>query len=707
MTQRIVLSHHCAPGDTVVLTGFVRDLALTYPGRYTIGVHTSAMDLWRHNPHIDHSISGDKRLGNIEHIRMKYNRGIRDQNYEPVHFLPYFHRDFEEQKGVKVPLRLPYPDLHLSPEERNIPLIEGRYWVLITGGKSDFPAKAWASSYFQEVVHGLAAMGLGAVQAGSTSSGHWHPPLKSVINLVGRTNLRDLMRLIHHADGLICGVTCAMHMAAALQRPCICLAGGREAWWWEAYVRENKGLAPVQALLQVPHKFLHTIGLLDCCRQHGCWVNKVVPLNKDKSLCKLPTTVAGQPLPTCMDMIKPAHVLEAVMQYYEDKSLPPISAAATTHVPVIPPPAAPPPRLLDLFGDLPLSPPNGNGNGHKQDKPHTATAQLQLPPGVTPAEFFQKAKIRVNAAAKMEGRGMDDKPVQVATAPGTAAAKPAPPKTAAAAPRPPHYDNNIFDHPDVGGIFTAFILFYGPEQFFKLHQRCLTTLLATVPAGRLDLRVGSNALNAKSLAMVNEYVRQGHITKHYRHDVNAFKYPVMREMFRDPSQPIRTKWVLWFDDDSICERSPTWLHVLCEHIVEHHRKSNAHMFGDIRCWTPGETQRAWYAGRPWHRQRPWRLSNGQPAPNGSKILFCVGGFWALTSAAIRTCDIPDPDIGHNGGDIAIGEQLYQGGYQMRPFNSHKEYVHTSSVPRRGPTLAMPGTVGHQNVVKQVRQLCKY
>jgi hypothetical protein len=117
-----------------------------------------------------------------------------------------------------------------------------------------------------------------------------------------------------------------MHVAAALERPCVVLAGGREAWWWEGYCAENPDLA-CDVRLKVPHRFLHTIGLLECCKAFGCWRNKILPLNGDKLLCKRPIVKPGQPVAECMEMITPQMVVNAVMSYYLDGTLTPISPA--------------------------------------------------------------------------------------------------------------------------------------------------------------------------------------------------------------------------------------------------------------------------------------------------------------------------------------------------------------------------------------------
>lgn len=258
---------------------------------------------------------------------------------------------------------------------------------------------------------------------------------------------------------------------------------------------------------------------------------------------------------------------------------------------------------------------------------------------------------------------------------------------AATAPLQDNYipKQETIDDPDVGGRVTICVLFYG--DFYDLHKKCLTAILETVPAGRRDLRVASNAVCAATEAMLDAYTNAGVITKHYHHTENAYKYPVMREMFWDVDCPITTKWVIWFDDDSICDVDPAWLSVLATSITIHHKPNNAHMFGASYIWTTNEQQRKILQSRPWYRQKPWRDKNGKPANPGQKIIFAVGGFWAITHEAIIKSDIPDLGTGllHNGGDWQIGEQLYQAGFGLKLFNGKKQVVRTSSVARRGET----------------------
>lgn len=318
MSELITLRHTLAPGDILVMTALVRDLALAYPGRYRVRVSTPHKDVWKHNPYVEKGTEEGKQ------IRLDYGRYIREANRRPIHFLTGFHQSFEHLTGVKVPLTEPYPDLHMADK---LPRqVEGRYWVVLSGGKTDFTTKHWAYGRHQQVADALRGFGLKVVQAGAAekSQNHRHPKLTGVVDLLGKTDLRQLFHLIQHSEGVVCTITLAMHAAAALGKPCVVTAGGREHWWWEGYHRDNPGLAPVGHRLKVNHRFLHTMGMLPCCFSAPCWLNKSEKTSKDKSVCKdSSVTASGQHLPKCQDMITTEKVIEACLSYYLDGTLEP------------------------------------------------------------------------------------------------------------------------------------------------------------------------------------------------------------------------------------------------------------------------------------------------------------------------------------------------------------------------------------------------
>lgn len=307
--QRLLLNSFLSPGDIVMLTATVRDLHRAYPGRFQVAVQTSASDLWQHNPGIS---TEDRSTGEWRTIKMHYP-SINQSNQRPGHFIEGYTHYLAEQLNLKIPVTEFRGDIHLSAEEKQwANQVEqqfgyrGRYWIMMAGGKYDFTTKWWAPASYQKVVDHFAGR-VQFVQCGQKD--HWHPELKGVFNLIGKTSTREFIRLMYHAEGVICPVTFAMHLAAAVPtktnrlRPCVVIAGGREPPHWEAYPG---------------HQFLHTVGSLPCCERGGCWKSRCQQVldgdEKDRvNLCERPVQVdSNLRIPQCMAMIQPADVIRAV-----------------------------------------------------------------------------------------------------------------------------------------------------------------------------------------------------------------------------------------------------------------------------------------------------------------------------------------------------------------------------------------------------------
>jgi hypothetical protein len=298
-----------------MLTAAVRDLHLSVPGQFLTDVRTSCPDLWRHNPYLTPLDEADP---DVTVVPCHYPL-IHDSDRLPYHFVHGFRLYLSQTLGVAIEPQAFRGDVYLSEEERALPpprvagRPDGPYWVVVAGGKTDFTAKWWDPARYQAVVDHFAGR-IAFVQAGGGSPGHAHPRLRGVIDLVGRTTLREFLRLVYHADGVVCPVTLAMHAAAAVPlrpgrrraRACVVVAGGREPPHWEAYPH---------------HQFLHTVGCLPCCGHGGCWKSRVVPLHdgdgNDASLCERPVQLpgSGPTLPRCLDMISTRQVIEAVERY--------------------------------------------------------------------------------------------------------------------------------------------------------------------------------------------------------------------------------------------------------------------------------------------------------------------------------------------------------------------------------------------------------
>lgn len=309
--RKFILRNFLSPGDLVMLTAAVRDLHRCYPGRFLTDVRTSCPELWEHNPHLT-PLREDDPL--VEQIDCHYPL-IDRSNDAPYHCLHGFAQFLNEKLSLDVrPTRFA-GDIHLSGEERRwkstVHELAGRdlpFWIINAGGKFDYTIKWWDWRRYQQVVDHFRGKIL-FVQVGDL--GHYHPLLRHVIDLRGRTDLRQFVRLVYHAQGVLCGVTALMHLAAAVPtrpdrpplRAAVVVAGGREPTHWEAYTH---------------HQFIHTIGALPCCASGGCWRARTHPLgdgekhDHPRSVC---SNVTGD-LPRCMDMIAAAEVIRRIETYF-------------------------------------------------------------------------------------------------------------------------------------------------------------------------------------------------------------------------------------------------------------------------------------------------------------------------------------------------------------------------------------------------------
>jgi len=312
--RRLILRSFQSPGDVVMLTAAVRDLHRAHPGQFETDVRTSVDPLWENNPYITRMQEG---MPDVESIDMHYPL-IHESNCRPYHFIHGYVQFLEQQLGIRIPLSQFCGDVHLSPTEKSLPPLDGhslpdRFWIMIAGGKYDFTAKWWNPASYQTVVDHFRGR-ITFVQCGE--AGHWHPPLNGVINLIGKTTTRQFIRLMHHADGVVCPVTFAMHLATAVetrpgrprQRPCVVIAGGREPTHWEAYPY---------------HQYITTVGTLSCCLDGGCWRSRCQMVGdgdeKDqRDVCEQPVQITPElRIPRCLDMISADDVIRRIELYFQ------------------------------------------------------------------------------------------------------------------------------------------------------------------------------------------------------------------------------------------------------------------------------------------------------------------------------------------------------------------------------------------------------
>ncbi len=308
--RKLILTNYQAPGDILMLTAAVRDLHRSHPNEFLTDVRTSCPELWENNPHLTPLRTTEPE---VESLPCEYPL-IQSSDHSGRHFIHGFIECLNEQLKLRIKLSQFKGDLHLSEEEKRLPSIVEQltgwdlpYWIIVAGGKYDFTIKWWHFRRWQAVVDHFRGRIL-FVQVGKADD--YHPRLFNVLDLRGRTSLRDMVRLVYRAQGVLCPVTFHMHLAAAVERPpdraagrpCVVVAGGREPPHWEAYPT---------------HQFLHTVGALPCCAASGCWRSRIVPLGdgdeKDAPQHLCVDVVHG--LPRCMDLITPEHVVQRI-EYY-------------------------------------------------------------------------------------------------------------------------------------------------------------------------------------------------------------------------------------------------------------------------------------------------------------------------------------------------------------------------------------------------------
>jgi hypothetical protein len=317
LQRKVIFKNAQAPGDILMMSAAIRDLKLSYPA-FSIDVRTPCMEIWQNNPYLTHLREEDK---DVEVYDIGYPI-IHDSNDGAYHFVHGFRLDIEEKMNIKIKSTKFCGDIHFSDEELSwVSMVQEHctgkdtpFWLICTGGKTDYTAKWWIPEYAQKVVDYFKDK-VQFVQFGMKEKGHYHPALDGVINLVGKTDLRMFMRLAYHSDGIICPVTFAMHLAAALpqkpgkprNKPCVVTAGGREPCTFTRYTH---------------HGYLHSNGYLPCCDNGGCWKSRIEALGdgdyKDGELCVDTVDYNDRKVQRCMkDFVTPNMVIGEIEKYYK------------------------------------------------------------------------------------------------------------------------------------------------------------------------------------------------------------------------------------------------------------------------------------------------------------------------------------------------------------------------------------------------------
>jgi len=290
--RKIILKQPQSPGDILTFTRAVADLKMSFPD-WSIDVRTPAGEIWENCPYLTPVNENEK---GVEVYVVGYDE-INDCSWRQEHWTDAYRHQLEKLLGVQIKKTGILPEIWISDLEKSwINQVEcefkwkGKFWLINAGYKPDNELKNYP--YWQEVVDLLNKYFRGKikiVQIGHKD--HNHKPLKGVYNLVGKTDLRQLIRLAYWSEGSIGALSFQFVLSAALRQPAVVIAGGKEDVRWHLY----------------PHiRYLYANGALPCCPWGGCW------LGGNNGQCKN----LDKGVPKCFKITTPQMVFEAVKMYY-------------------------------------------------------------------------------------------------------------------------------------------------------------------------------------------------------------------------------------------------------------------------------------------------------------------------------------------------------------------------------------------------------
>ena len=299
--KEVIFKNRQAFGDILTLTSAVRDFKSTFPNT-RVGVITTAMHIWDHNPHIDHQFrSNDNRK------RVDVGPGFltNKSNLWNFHMTNAFRMDMQNKMNLKIIQGEMRPDIWMTQEEydrKPVIDIDKPYWIVVYGGEPGWPSKQYHR--WQEVID-ILKDDIQFVQVGV--SNHPYPRLNNVIDFVGKTQdrdtgIRDLFNIFLHAQGSLGLVSMHMHLSACFNNPCVVLAGAREPAWFTQYFG---------------HQYVQTNGTMECSETRACWACKLEGCRNLVVPDKLNEGHNTKKVPKCVDIIEPEEIATAVRKYYD------------------------------------------------------------------------------------------------------------------------------------------------------------------------------------------------------------------------------------------------------------------------------------------------------------------------------------------------------------------------------------------------------
>jgi peptidoglycan/LPS O-acetylase OafA/YrhL/ADP-heptose:LPS heptosyltransferase len=228
-------------GDNLLCTAVLRELARR--GHRQIAMLTPFPELFAHNPHVQVVLPGEIALsGSLPRLGKRlmlpnYNVITDDPDRDRA---PQQHVVAEMCASIGLTGRVEVqPEMFLTPAEAAAGRRGARQIAIVSAGagaRVRMRNKEWPADRFQLVADALQASAT-LIQLGTAAD----PPLEGVLDLRGRTTLREAAAILSHCECFIGIAGFLQHLARAVRCPAVIVFGGREDPAMTGY-RSNENL---------------------------------------------------------------------------------------------------------------------------------------------------------------------------------------------------------------------------------------------------------------------------------------------------------------------------------------------------------------------------------------------------------------------------------------------------------------------------------
>ena len=224
-----------APGDDLLCTAVLHELASR--NHKQLWMMTNFPELFAGNPHVTRLVPVDERyreyagLLGAQHESLQYApvQPEQDRSVPPARHII---AELCASAKIKGPISLRPYYYATDAEKENAAWAKGMIAIQSSGLAAKLPMrnKQWFPERFQEVVNGL-KKNFKFVQLGSAGD----PLLNDVVDLRGKTNIRETAAVLANCSLFVGNVGFLMHLARATECPAVIIFGGREAPWQSGY----------------------------------------------------------------------------------------------------------------------------------------------------------------------------------------------------------------------------------------------------------------------------------------------------------------------------------------------------------------------------------------------------------------------------------------------------------------------------------------